>query len=125
MSSVHLPNRSILEASKVIGCDGGLHSRPELSALVTRVGGELVQVMRRRRARTCSMRSAGRRLVRRATRPREPLLTARGGAGTHVRAVRSLTSSSAVRSLCRLPTMLGALGLETEETLISVSQILP
>ena len=63
MSSVLLPNRSILEASKVIGCDGGLHSRPELSALVTRVGGELAQVMRRRRARTCSMRSAGRRLV--------------------------------------------------------------
>ena len=63
MSSVHLPNRSILEASKVSGCDGGLHSRPELSALVTRVGGELAQVMRRRRARTCSMRSAGRRLV--------------------------------------------------------------
>ena len=63
MSSVLLPNRSILEASKVSGCDGGLHSRPELSALVTRVGGELAQVMRRRRARTCSMRSAGRRLV--------------------------------------------------------------
>ena len=63
LSSVHLPNRSILEASKVSGCDGGLHSRPELSALVTRVGGELAQVMRRRRARTCSMRSAGRRLV--------------------------------------------------------------
>ena len=58
MSSVLLPNRSILEASKVSGCDGGLHSRPELSALVTRVGGELAQVMRRRRARTCSMRSA-------------------------------------------------------------------
>ena len=63
MSSVLLPNRSILEASKVSGCDGGLHSRPELSALVSRVGGELAQVMRRRRARTCSMRSAGRRLV--------------------------------------------------------------
>ena len=39
MSSVLLPNRSILEASKVSGCDGGFHSRPELSALVTRVGG--------------------------------------------------------------------------------------
>ena len=63
MSSVHLPNRSILEASKVSGCDGGLHSRPELSALVSRVGGELAQVMRRRRARTCSMRSVGCRLV--------------------------------------------------------------
>ena len=63
MSSVLLPNRSILEASKVSGCDGGLHSRPELSALVSRVGGELAQVMRRRRARTCSMRSAGCRLV--------------------------------------------------------------
>ena len=63
MSSVLLPNRSILEASKVIGCDGGLHSGPELSDLASRVGGELAQVMRRRRARTCSMRSAGRRLV--------------------------------------------------------------
>ena len=63
MSSVLLPNRSILEASKVSGCDGGLHSGPELSALVTRVGGELAQVMRRRRARTCSMRSVGCRLV--------------------------------------------------------------
>ena len=58
MSSVLLPNRSILEASKVIGCDGGLHSGPELSALVTRVGGELAQVMRRRRARTWKIRSA-------------------------------------------------------------------
>ena len=124
MSSVLLPNRSILEASKVIGCDGGLHSGPELSALVTRVGGELAQVMRRRRARTCSMRSAGRRLVpsggptvvgRRGTR--EPLLftladrdsRTRTCPGRATRAVR--LCNSAAHALPGEPRrMLGAVG---------------
>ena len=121
MSSVLLPNRSILEASKVSGCDGGLHSRPELSALVTRVGGELAQVMRRRRARTCSMRSAGVALSRPTVLgglgTREPLLFTladrESGTGTcpgrATRAVR--LCNSAAHALSGEPRrMLGAVG---------------